>query len=195
MYFLFNERFLKMNKNLILSIVSLFVFNCFAVDDTQLRIKIVEGRKVLSESTKGKSIEANLNKVREKLYKDINNLKQELEKDVNEFRARAKTVKEEVLAAEQEKILRKEKELKLKEETAQEEFGRTVQRELAKFNAELQEVVTELAKEKGWDIVHLKETGEIIYTSARVNGTDDIIKKVDLRHNQERTVKPGTKQV
>lgn len=179
-----------MKKNLILLALCSFLSNSRAdvakSNGDNLQIKVIEGRKVLADSVEGKEIEAKLGNLRNKFEKDIKNLDTELEKEVTELRSRARTVDQEALERDQERILRKKKERDVKAETSQEEFNRTAQRELAKFNGKLQETVTESAKKLNWDIVSLKETGEIIYVSDRANGTDDAIKALDAKTKKEK---------
>lgn len=178
-------------KNLILLTLCSILSNADAADqknngDTNIVIKVVEGRKVLTDSIEGKEIEAKLGNLRSKFENDIKKIDAELEAEVTELRSRARTVDQETLERDQERILRKKKERDSKAETSQEEFNRTAQRDLAKFNAKLQETIMDNAKKLNWDIVSLKETGEVIYVSDRANGTNEITKALDNKRKQEK---------
>lgn len=180
-----------MKKNLILLTLCSILSNINAnetksVNDGSVVIKVVEGRKVLTDSVEGKEIEAKLGNLRNKFENDIKKLDAELEAEVTELRSRARTVDQETLEKDQERILRKKKERDSKAETSQEEFNRTAQRDLAKFNAKLQDTISQNAKRLNWDIVSLKETGEVIYVSDRANGTAEITKALDHKRKQEK---------
>ena len=141
-----------------------------------LKIIVIEGKKVISDTLEGKEIEAKLNVVRNKYDSEIKALDQKIEKEITELRGRARTVDPETLEKDQARIMREKKERDVKAESAQEEFGRTVNRELGKFNGKIQETIIEEAVKNNWDIVSVKESGEIVYVSPRASGTEEIIK-------------------
>jgi len=180
-----------MKKNLMLLGLCSVIANLNSTESTKsndsLVIKVVEGRKVLTDSIEGKELETKLGNLRTKFENDIKKIDTELEKEVTELRSKARVITDqESLEKEQERILRKKKDRDSKAETSQEEFNRTAQRDLAKFNGKLQETVSQNAKKLNWDIVQLKETGEIIYVSDKANGTDEITKALDAKRKQEK---------
>jgi len=182
-----------MNFNTLCTITLLLALPTYAAAD-DLVIKVIEGKRILAEAADGKKIEAELMEVRNNLEADIKRLEKEIEDDVAKLRSKARTVdpsKSKSLEEDQEKILAKQKEIKMKAESAQEKFGRTVNSKLADFNKVVQDVVTELAKKLNWDMVILKETGEIIYISPKVNASNEVIKALDAAKKPAPT--PGIK--
>lgn len=180
-----------MKNRLFLLALSPFLINIKACEDNDPKAKavvekVIEGRKVLSDSVEGKNIEAKLAALRTKFENELKKIDTDLEKEIKELQSRARTVDPESLEKDQERILRKRKERDVKAESSQEEFNRTAQRELGRFNAKLQEQVIQTAKSKNWDKVTLKESGEVIYVSDRLNGTNEIIKSLDTKAKQEK---------
>ena len=142
-----------------------------------LIVKTVSGRDILTGSEEGKKLELELTQKRSKIEAEGQRMEQELKSDVtkiqNDFKAKLKS--ESALERDQDALMRKEKDFKAKIEALQEEFGRVVNRDLAKFNAKINSKVMEVAKQNGWDLVILKESGEIIYASSKVDATNEII--------------------
>lgn len=151
-----------------------------------LKIKIVEGKRIISESAEGKDLETRIMEVRNKYDKEIKSLDKDIEKEITELRSRARTVDPEILEKDQERIMRKKKERDAKAESAQEEFERTVKRELGKFNIKAQDKIVRKAQEQDLDLVSIKETGEIVYISNRVDWTNDIIRDLDNDYKKEK---------
>lgn len=161
-------------------------------EEKPLVVRVVEGRRVVSETAEGKDVEARLMETRNKLDKEIKSLDKEIEKGVNDLKSRARTVDQEILEKDQEKLKELAKAREAKAEAAQGKFEKAFNRELGKFNVKIKETITELAEEKNWDVVSLKESGEIIYTSKRADATDEVIKKHD---NKYKTVKTAGAKV
>ena len=163
------------------------------VTSDSLIVKIVSGREILTGSEEGKKLELELTQKRSKIEAEGQRMEQELKSDVtkiqNDFKAKLKS--ESALERDQDALMRKEKDFKAKIEALQEEFGRVVNRDLAKFNAKINSNVMEVAKQNRWDIVILKESGEIIYASPRVDATSEIIALL----NKEYAKTAATKQV
>ncbi len=184
-----------MTKKLLILLSSFIIIKSAEVKSPVLQerplvIKVIEGKKVIAETVEGKELEAKLSEVRNKLDKEIKTLDAEIEKDVTDLRARARTVDAETLEKDQTRILSKKKQRDAKAESAQEEFSRTVNRELGKFNLKIQDTITETAEKNNWDIVSVKESGEIAYVSRRVNATDDIIKAHDSKNKKAKPAMP-----
>lgn len=156
-------------------------------EEKPLVVRVVEGRRVVSETAEGKDVEARLMETRNKLDKEIKSLDKEIEKGVNDLKSRARTVDQEILEKDQEKLKELAKAREAKAEAAQGKFEKAFNRELGKFNVKIKETITELAEEKNWDVVSLKESGEIIYTSKRADATDEVIKKHDNKYKAVKT--------
>lgn len=171
-------------------VISLFCSLFFAVNATEngvktekpLKIKVIKGKDVVTQSLEGKQIEKRIKEVRDRLEKDIKKLDAEIEKDLTELRAKARAVDQEALEKEQSKIVEKKKNRDTKAESAQEELTRTVNHELSKLNKKIAETIIDEAKKNDLDIVIVKESGEVVYNSDKVDFTNEIIKAQDAKY-------------
>ncbi len=158
----------------------------------QLNIKVFNRTKLFANSIEGKQIEASLKESGTKLDKEIKALEQEIEQDIKSLQGRARTVDQDTLEKDQEKIISKKKQLEIKIESARSRFNNSVNREFSKFNTKIQSTILETAKSKNYDIVAVQETGEIVYASERVDMTDELIKTLDdkFKKDKEKTKIP-----
>jgi Skp family chaperone for outer membrane proteins len=143
--------------------------------DLTLKIKVVEGKEILSNSKEGREIEEKLMNIRKALENDIINLQKSIESDVKALQTKSQIMTPETLELEQERIMRKKKEHELKVNQAQEDLNRHLQRELGKFNKKILDEVNIWAKQNDLDLVILAETGEVIYKSNKVDATNEIM--------------------
>lgn len=147
-------------------------------------VVVIEGRLLLQSSDKGREIENKLNKIQEDLQKEIKALEEKIQKEMASIQSKAKLMDAETLEREQDKMMKLRKEYELKAGQAQEEFQRKVNIELGKFQKEVQEVIKDAAIKNGWDIVVMKESGEIVYASDKVNATNDVLLILNKKHNE-----------
>lgn len=148
-------------------------------DGSSVVVKVVSGRDIISGSEEGKKMEEDLSKKRSKIEDEGKRMEQELKNDVVTLQGKSKLMDSSALETQQDKIIKKEKKFKAELESMQEEFGRNVNRDLNKFNAKINEKVLSIAKNNKWDMVVLKESGEVIYASDKVDATKDIIKALN----------------
>ena len=154
-------------------------------------VKVVSGKEILTGSTEGKALELKFSQKRSKIEAEGQKLEAELKSDYTKMQTKARTVDQASLARYQDDLMSKEKSFKSKMEGMQEQFGRDVNRELAKLNQKINDLVVKIAKSKNWDLVILKETGEVIYASEKVDATKTFIEIIDKEFKPE--VKPEFK--
>ncbi|MEX0671847.1 MAG: OmpH family outer membrane protein [Candidatus Babeliales bacterium] len=162
-----------------------FALPLFAAEQTQLAIKVISGQEVLSQLEEGKDVEKILMEKRQKFETDIQSLEAEMKKIVDGMEAKRKIAKPEALEADQEKLLKMRRDHQNKGKEAEEELKRSFQKELGKLNQKIQAAVIKVAEKNNWDMVVLKETGEVVYASSKVNASDDIVTMM----NREFTIK------
>lgn len=177
-----------------LSLALLISFITITADITKtppvLNIQVVEGRTLLQESDKGKEIENTLKNKKQQLENEIKGLQQKLQAEVTALQSKAKLIDAETLEREQDKIMKLQKEFELKMQQSQEEFQRKVNIELAKFQKEVSDTIKEEAIKNGWDLVFMKESGEIIYQSGKCDSTKDVLKILNKKHSESKKVNP-----
>lgn len=181
-----------MKKLSLLFLISLA--NIYADTTIILNIKVVEGRELLQKSDKGKEIETALKNKREQLENEIKALQQKLQTELTGLQAKAKLIDSETLEREQDKIMKMQKEYELKMQQAQEEFQRKVNIELAKFQKEVNDTIKEESIKNGWDLVFMKESGEIIYQSSKCDATSEVLKVLNKKYSETKKVNPMTQK-
>jgi outer membrane protein len=150
----------------------------------ELIIKVVSGQEILSQLEEGKNVEKKLMAKRQVFESDIKALEADMEKIINEVKRKGELVqkgvmKQDALNAEQEaaqeKLMKMRREHQNKAKEAEEELKRAFQKELGKLNQKIQAAVMKVAEKNKWDIVSLKETGEVVYASPKVDASSDIV--------------------
>src|SRR3990167_200243 len=147
-------------------------------------IKVIDEGKIFMQAKDGKDAEQKLTNLRKSLETDILKLQKSIEDDLKTLQSKAQIIDPATLENEQEKIMRKKKEHEMKVNQAQEDFQRSLQREYGKLSKELKDVVTELAKKNGWDLV-MSESG-VLYKSDRVNAEDEIAKALNTKYDEKK---------
>ena len=151
-----------------------------------LVIKVIDEGKIFMQAKEGKDAEQKLTNLRKSLETDILKLQKSIEDDLKTLQSKAQIIDPATLENEQEKIMRKKKEHEMKVNQAQEDFQRSLQREYGKLSKELKDIVTELAKKSGWDLV-MSESG-VLYKSERINAEDEIVKALNSKYDEKKKV-------
>ena len=151
-----------------------------------LVIKVIDEGKIFMQAKEGKDAEQKLTNLRKSLETDILKLQKSIEDDLKTLQSKAQIIDPATLENEQEKIMRKKKEHEMKVNQAQEDFQRSLQREYGKLSKELKDIVTELAKKSGWDLV-MSESG-VLYKSERIHAEDEIVKALNSKYDEKKKV-------
>ena len=149
-------------------------------------IKVIDEGKIFMQAKEGKDAEQKLTNLRKSLETDILKLQKSIEDDLKTLQSKAQIIDPATLENEQEKIMRKKKEHEMKVNQAQEDFQRSLQREYGKLSKELKDIVTELAKKNGWDLV-MSESG-VLYKSDRINAEDEIAKALNTKYDEKKKI-------
>ena len=149
-------------------------------------VKVIEATRLTLESVQGKEFQAKIMDKQVEFQNDIKKAATELQKEESDLNAKARTLDREILEREARKLEQKKKEYQLKFESEKGSLDSYFQKEGEKYNADVKQTIVETAIAKNWDIAQIKETGEIIYTSSRVNGTNEIIKEHDVKHKNKK---------
>ncbi len=167
-----------MKKLLALSL-TLLAFPAMAAE---LQIKVISGQEILSKLDEGKDVEKKLMAKRQSFEQEIKKLETEMKKIIDGLETKRKMARPEALEADQEKLMKMRRDHQNKAKEAEEELKRAFQRELGKLNQKIQATVMKVAQKNGWDMVALKETGEIIYASPKVDASSDIVTMMNREH-------------
>lgn len=157
-------------------------------DQAMPKIKVIEGRILLQNSDEGKGIENKLKNVRTGLENEIKALEQKIQADITALTNKAKLLDADKLEREQERIMKLKKEHELKLNQANEDFQRSVNREIGKMQKKVEDAIKEIAVKKGWDIVIMKESGQVVYNSDPVDGTNDVLQLLNKNFTENKKV-------
>ena len=180
-------------KKVLLTALMLSPLSTFAKEPV---IKIVSGQTVMSQIKEAKSIEEKLMKEQQRLGQEIQQIESKIKNKLSALEAKAKTARKEALESDQEELLQLRKEHQNKANDAKEKIQRMYQREIGKLNQKVEESVSEIAQKNGWDIVILKESGQVLYNSPMVEASATVVealnKKYDAKHKAVKTPKLGS---
>ena len=163
-----------------------------------LKIAVVEGQQLLKQTKEGMRIEAQITKKREDLAEEIRALDQKLEKEANDMRAKQRTASDDVLAQKQESFMKAQRARENRAQEAEAEFKNFANRKLASFDKKLRKQIIEWAEKNQFDLVSLKESGEVIYTSQKANYTNQVMDILDTEFDKEAKIlaaKEATKKI
>lgn len=194
-----------MKKILTLSITLLTIQNIFSSNavttqapkpspkNSEIKTKVIEGGSLLKQSDEGKDIEKKLQDLQRKMKSEIDVIEQKIRKDVTDLTSKAKVLDADTLEREQERIMKLKNEHENKSKQAQEDFQRAFNREIGKFQKKVNDEVKDMAIKNGWDLVVMREGGDIIYMSEKVDATSDLLKALNKKYNESKTpAKPAT---
>lgn len=151
-----------------------------------LNIVCIEGRQLQQNSDESKEIEKKLTAVGQQIESDIKALEMKIQSEVSNLQNKAKLLNAETLEIEQDKILKLGKEYDIKKGQAKEDFQRKVNIELGKFQKKVQDSVNDLAAKNGWDLVIMKESGEIIYASEKADATSEVLQYLNKNFSESK---------
>ncbi len=151
---------------------------------TDLSIRFIDSFEVMRLSKGGQDAQKELEKQRNELAGELQKDEQKLKNAAADFQAKAATLSEAARDKEQQRLVKMERDLKVKAQEYEETIKLSMQRITEKLARDVEEAVTTLAKEQRYDAVVDTMTGRVIFVADKVNVTGDIIGKVNFKHNQ-----------
>ncbi len=161
-------------------------FGALALSAAQAEeIAIVDVQKVVNESIIGKAAKSNVEAQIQKAKVRMSNVQAELEKGKADLQKQSSVLSGSALEERREVLEKKQREAQRTFQDVQEQVAKTNEKEIRKVIEEVDKVVKELADERGFSFVFEKDRQAVIYASARIDITQDVIrildkKKVDL---------------
>ena len=154
-------------------------------------VVIVSMQEVMQLSELGSKKHQSLTKLQVDKMTQIQNKKKDFEKKAKSLETRAKTVDAILIVKEQEDLLAEQQAIETFMKSAEGELQRAISREMTQIGELVREAVKELALANNWDIVILKETGEIIYCSDKAMVSKTVAVKVDELNNKALSARPS----
>jgi len=170
---------MKKSLFVLVCLVSLFAFSNDAV--AQVKIGVFEPNLVIQKSAKGKKFMNEL-----KAFADKKN--QEIQAEVNNAEALKKEYLSKQASLSAEKRTEMEKKLsdyqikiKRMQDDAKREFSIKEQQGYKMFSDLMKPIIESIAKAKNLDLVFSRAQSGIVYMSATVDITEDIVKQIDAK--------------
>lgn len=144
-------------------------------------IALVDTQLVLTQSIVGKAARSNLEGRVKKAQAKIAQSKAEFDKQRGELEKQAAILSGAALEAKKEALGKKQLDLQRQYQDTQEALAKTNEQELIKVIKEIQSVVNELAKERGFTFVFEKDRQTVLYSSDRIDISSEVVKILDKK--------------
>lgn len=148
--------------------------------NTTLRIAVIDGARVIAESTIGQDAQQRVQQLRDELEAQIQAKREEVDALVRQAQEQALTLNEEAMARLQEQIEQGQVDLQRMQEDSNRQLQRALQQAQQDINTELVPAVERLAQQQGYDlIIDANNAPGLLYFSNTIDVTDQFIQMVD----------------
>ena len=151
------------------------VFSSVCAAGEDLRIAVVDLATVTEQMPEKKNIEAKVQAQVAALDLDVQNRWKELGRLSQDLKSKEKALNAEALAERQQEIISKERELSEYWEKRSSEITRSATNVSGAISKLIQSSVSDMAKQKGFDLVFDKQNGRLLYASDRFDHTVDLL--------------------
>ena len=142
------------------------------------KIAMVDMQRVLNDTKAGQKARKELETSSKTKQEKLDKMRQKLEGDAGKL----KSLSGESLARAQEKLQKDSIELQSMLMTLEQDLGEQHNKLLEKMYKNAQEIVSKLAKERGIDLVLVKDAMTVIYTKDGLDITTEVVKLYDAKH-------------
>jgi outer membrane protein len=143
------------------------------------RIAMVDMQRVLNETKEGKKARTDLETSSKAKQEKLDKKRTKLEADA----AKLGSLKGAQLASAQEQLQKESMELQSMLMTLEQELGDMHNKTLESMYKRAQDIVTKLAKERGIDLVLVRDAMTVIYVKDGIDITDEIVKLYNGKHS------------
>jgi Skp family chaperone for outer membrane proteins len=154
-------------------------------------VVVISMQEIMQISELGGKKHQSLTKLQTDKMTQIQKKQQDFERKAKSLEARSKTVDAVLIVKEQEDLLAERQAIEAFVKAAEGELQRAISREMAQIGELVREAVKELASSSNWDIVFLRETGEMIYCSDKANISKVVAAQVDKLNQKAANAKPA----
>lgn len=178
-----------MKKLMTLMSVSLLVSSLIIAQDapvavsTSSSVACIDSQEAMRTSKEGQKVGKELEAKKEQLSAPLKKEEAALFKGVEEFKVKSATMSKAEQEAEQQRLMKMERDLKSKAEEAELELKLYVQKTMESLGKEIEAAVAEVAVQNGLDIIVDARSGQILYASDNVIYTNDLVKEMDKNYN------------
>ena len=174
-----------MKKTLLLTILFCFALSSFAF--VQNKIAIVDIQLIMQQSKAGVKAVGELETLQKNSISKVQAKKSEVEKLAADINKQKASLSQTALQNKNIELNKKSVELERLQNDLNAEFQNTYAMKLEEVARELEPVLNDYAKEKGFDIVCIKQPGVMAYASDTVDITSDVISRFDIKWSKKGT--------
>ncbi len=172
-----------MKKTLLLTILFCFALSSFAF--AQNKIAIVDIQLIMQQSKAGVKAVGELETLQKNSISKVQAKKSEVEKLAADINKQKASLSQTALQNKNIELNKKSVELERLQNDLNAEFQNTYAMKLEEVARELEPVLNDYAKEKGFDIVFIKQPGVMAYASDTVDITSDVISRFDIKWSKK----------
>jgi len=155
----------------------LFLFGQVAHAHAATAIAVVDSRRVIAESNEAKKLMSDIEKMKKEMQDKLQGIEKKLTDKKEELDRKQTVLSESQFLDEQSKLKSEVRDFRSKGQSMEEELNKEFMLRRREIIRILQQVVTELAKERGYDVV--LDAGQLLYANDSVDVTDEVMKRVN----------------
>tara|TARA_R110000868_G_scaffold190862_1_gene434886 strand:- start:187979 stop:188518 length:540 start_codon:yes stop_codon:yes gene_type:complete len=164
----------------LLTAIALVSANAYAAD---VKIAVLDMQMVMNGTKVAQEKQADLKKRSEAAQKRFAEMEESFKKRVEDLESKKSILSEDKFLEEQSELRRLGRERQGEVQTVNDELGHEYKRIQKQISDEVDLIVTEMSKAKGYDAVLAK--GYLLYSSDSVDITDEVLKSVDAALNKK----------
>lgn len=174
-----------MKKTLLLTILFCFALSSFAF--AQNKIAVVDIQLIMQQSKAGVKAAGELETLQKNSLSKVQAKRAEVEKLAADINKQKASLSQTALQNKNIELNKKSVELERLQNDLNTEFQNEYAKKLEAIARELDPVLNDYAKEKGLDIVFIKQPGVMAYASDTVDITNDVISRFDIKWSKKGT--------
>lgn len=174
-----------MKKTLLLTILFCFALSSFAF--AQNKIAVVDIQLIMQQSKAGVKAAGELETLQKNSLSKVQAKRAEVEKLAADINKQKASLSQAALQNKNIELNKKSVELERLQNDLNTEFQNEYAKKLEAIARELDPVLNDYAKEKGLDIVFIKQPGVMAYASDTVDITNDVISRFDIKWSKKGT--------
>lgn len=144
-------------------------------------VAIVDTQKVISESIIGKAAKNNLEGQIKKGQAKLTALKSDFDKQKAELEKQSSILSGAALDTRREALRKKQEDFQRAYQEIQEKLAKSNETELKKVVDQVNDVVEDLADQRGYKFVFERDRQAVLYASDRIDITDEVVKILDKK--------------
>jgi outer membrane protein len=149
--------------------------------ETSEKIAIVDVQQIVNESIIGKAAKKNVEQQINKAKLRVASLKSDFEKQRADLEKQSSILSGAALEQRREALAKKQVDFQRTYQDMQQELGRANDKELGKVIEQVNEVVKDLADERGYQFVFEKDKQSVLYAAPRIDITKEVIESLDKK--------------